>query len=263
MYRNFLRRTRVTTGGKSWLFPDVKITFNIPFSANSSGNTGLVSLYNLTEESINLFERDNPILIESGYVDDMGTILSANIETVKTQWNEPEKILKVTVGDATDTWLNQQINKSWKAGISAREVITDIINIIGLELAEFEVPNNVTFKKGKNFSTTGKRALEEMAVETGAKLHVIRGRIHFTAPPSGVKTAIVLNSDTGLVSSPEPVSERENQGYTVKTLLNYHIKTDTILKLESSTANGLYRVDSGRYISDFSNHICVLEVSAV
>src|SRR5690606_27527182 len=101
---------------------------------------------------------------------------------VSTSWQAVDKITKVVVGDGTALWLTARVNRTWRQGVRASEVARDIIALLGLRLGRLQLPNDVRYPSGKSFSTSAKAALEEIATDCGAKLHVTREAVYLVPP---------------------------------------------------------------------------------
>jgi len=138
-----------------------------------------------------------------------------------------------------------------------------LIKNTGLSVGEIDLVEDVTYEKGVTFSTTNRKALEEIASDTGSKLHSSRGKIYLRPSKTSNRRAILLNSDTGLISSPEKTDEEDSEKYTVLSLFNYKIQTDTLIKLESKTVEGNFRVIEGEHICQGDNYQTKMEVERI
>lgn len=93
-------------------------------------------------------------------------------------------------------------------------------------------------------------------------MYINKGRIFIRDENKGTETGFLLNSDTGLISSPEKVEEEKDGQkiikYKVQSLLNHKIGVDSLIKIESKTINGNYRVESGVHTGDFITEMIVV-----
>lgn len=244
-------------------YPELVYEFETNFSTDSDGNTGNIKLYNLSEETIALFKKGQLFTLSAGYRDDLGIILLGVIVSATTTWEGTEKITTAVIGDCTDRWLNVTINKTWRAGIKASEVAKDVVANLGLGTDGISIPKDITYSRGKTFSCTCKRALEELARDLGLKLHFTGGKLYLKPTEKGLTEVVVLNSDSGLMGSPEKVeTDREKPGKRckVQSLLNYRLRSDAVVKIESKTIQGLWRIDKGKHVLNGDDFHTEMEV---
>ena len=256
----FIRKAELRVDDKVIRYPELDMEFEINFKDNSEGNTGHCLIYNLSQKTIQKFEKDKSVILKAGYEGDVGTLLPGVIDSYKTRCTGVDRETELILGDHTDAWLNATVNKTWKAGKDAQTIAQDIIDLLPFDLGGFEIDNNITYEKGKTFSTICKTALEELAADVDAKLHLSRGQIYFRNPAKGTEEIVLLNSNTGLISSPEPGNKEGKTIYDVRSLLNYRIWADSVVRIESKTANGLYRVIDGQHVLSGDDFLTEMEV---
>ncbi|MCF8020860.1 MAG: hypothetical protein K9L62_15890 [Vallitaleaceae bacterium] len=246
--------------------PDLTIDFNIDFSDGDDGNVGKITIYNLSDDTISVLKSDKQFKLIAGYEDYMGVVLPGIIKEVKTEWERVDKKTTLIVGDNTDAWLNSTINKTWKANSYASQIAPIIADKTGLSIGEISIKSDVKYEKGKTFSTTCRKALQEIAKDTDSKLHSSRGKIYLRPNSSTNKIAFNLTSDTGLISSPVRInkdSEEENQRYSVMSLFNYKIQTDSLIRIKSKTVEGNFRVIEGNHQAEGENFYTKMEVEKI
>jgi len=258
----FGRNVEVTINNKVIRYPDLELSFELNFDTGSDANVGNIKVYNLSKESIRLLKKNEVLSLKAGYKDDLGEIFIGIISAASTKWNGPTKETELIIGDNTEAWLNTTINSTWKDGITASKVINDIADILPLEIGEIEVQEDKEYPKGKTFSCTCKKALEELSKDLNLKLHVSKGKIYLRAKEKGTEQLIILNKDTGLIASPQEINatQDEKDRYKIQSLLNYKIETDAVLKVESNTINGKYRVEKGRHFLNGNDFLTEVEV---
>ncbi|QTL96567.1 hypothetical protein GM661_00570 [Iocasia frigidifontis] len=256
----FLRQAELIIDDKALRYPDLDMEFEIGFNDDSEGNTGYCRIYNLSQNTINMFEKDKNVRLKAGYDGDIGVLLPGVIVSYSTRYTDIDRETELILGDNTDAWLNAVVNKTWSSGQRAQSIASDIINLLPFGLGGFEVSKNVRYEKGKTFSTTCKAALEELAADLNAKIHVSRGSIYFRDPERGTQQIVNLNSNTGLISSPEKGTKDGKTIYDVRSLLNYRIWADSIVRIESKTINGLYRVIDGQHVLSGDDFLTEMEV---
>lgn len=257
----FARRTQVIIANKTLESPILTIHFDLPFSDDKKENVGNITIYNLSDETINLLTKDAYLILKSGYQGDVGNISNFTIKEANTRIEGIDRVTKITVGEEDGRWKNALINKTWMSNALASKVITDICNGIGVTIGALTLPIDMQYPRGKSFSKAAKLCLQELVADCQAKMTFTRGIIYIRPPQHGTQTGFILNKYSGLIGSPEKIANDEGEeGYKVISLMNYKIEVGSIIKLESRTVNGIFRVKKGVYKSDESDHIVEMEV---
>lgn len=258
------RVLKASVAGKTFEYPNIYMSFEINFKDDDKGNAGLIKFFNLAQSTIDELVRGEEITIEAGYEEDYGTLLAGVIVKTETNYEGVDKETTCYLGDATDRWLNATINKTWQAGTDAQVVAQDIADVLPLDLGRFDVEKDIEYTNGKTFSTTCRRALREIAKDLEAKLHVGKGNIYFLDPDKGEQEVVLINAESGLVNTPQKTqAEDDEEKWTVHTLLNHRLWADNIIKIESRTIEGNYRITEGRHIGDPSSNDFVTELEVV
>lgn len=258
--KTFGRKAIFQILGKEITYPELYLEFEVNFDTTSEGNVGYVRFYNLSTMTVKLLQKGTPFILKAGYAEDIGFLLPGVVISSSTYVESTSKLTEVIIGDNTDTWLTSMVNQTWRAGVKASKIAKHIVKNLPLKVGEIVLNNDVTYTKGKTFSTTRKKALEEIAKDTDTKLHVSRGKIYLRPETLGSQEVVILNKDTGLISSPQQINYQNEERYKVQSLLNYRIESDTILKIESKTIDGLYRVSKGSHRLNGNDFLTELEV---
>ena len=262
----FNRVVEFKTGNKEIIYPELDIDFKINFSDDSDGNTGTVTLYNLSEQTIEQIKIDNNFQLIAGYEEFNGVVLPGIIKRKRTVWEDVDKITTLTVGDNTDNWLKSTINKTWKAGKRASDIFPEIIRATNLSVGEIDINKDIIYEKGITFSMTCKQALDELAADTNSKLYSNRGKVYVRPFNKASRKAFLIDKDHGLLNSPEKIesdSEDKPERYSVQILLNYKIQVDSLIKLDSKDVKGNFRVIEGEHVGQGENFSTNMEVERV
>jgi len=250
----FGRVIEVTIGGRLFRSPELTIEFDLPFSESSAANVGEVRIYNLTDRTIQTLQQGAPVVVQAGYEGDVGTVFLGKATEITTSWEGVDKVTKVVIGDGSAEWMTTRVNRTWRQGVRASEVARDIIGLLGLRVGRIQLPDDVRYPAGKAFSTSAKAALEEIAADTGAKLHITHEAVYLVPPGNWQRVGVFLSAETGLIESPQPSTQRPG-AYRIRTLLQHRITTDAMVEIESRTARGQFRVVEGRHRSNQREHV--------
>lgn len=261
----WIREINLKAGNKEFTNDNFEIDFRVPFSTSKEPDISEVMLYNLSKNSISSIESKAYAILNVGYKGDIGNILSGKIENINTEWQGVDKITTLKISDGGFAWRNSKMQKTYQAGSTAKYIMQDLAGVLGLEVAEINPKNNITYQLGKSISGSVEVALKQLVKDTDSKMYINKGRLYIRDANKGTVTGFLLNSDTGLIGSPERIEEENEKGkkvikYKINSLLNYKISTDSIIKVESKTINGTYRVESGVHTGDFITEMVVVPI---
>lgn len=157
-------------------------------------------------------------------------------------------------------YKKQTMQITFKNGTTAKQIITRLTSILGIKLAEFNLPNNKIYKSGYKVTGVIENNLEQVVKDCGASMYWRRGRMVIRSIETGNDERFTLEESTGLISPPEQFEDDANSGYNVRCLLQHRITTASIIQIKSSTANGTFRAKSGKHYYDGSDFLTDFEV---
>lgn len=259
----FNRQIEVIVDDMNFIYPDLDIDFRTAFDNEPEPNQAEIVICNVSSETENRIKKGQPIILNAGYEGDSGTIFAGVIEEAYSKWEGPDKLLRIECGDASDRWASTTVNKTYAAGSKASQIIRDLLGGFGLEVGQLSLTNDITYPRGKTFSIPLHAAIQQLARDTGSRFHINNGSIVFRAVGEGKETGFLLNAGSGLIGSPEKVTGNEDVDYLVHCFLNHRIQPDSIIKIESRTANGVFRVVKGEHIGNHQDFVTRMEVVAV
>lgn len=259
----------------------LEIEFDVSFNDKKEPDMSTVTIYNLSDDTINDIKRDGYLYLNAGYreMKNKANILTGEIEDIETTWSGLDKVVKITVGDGAKKWRKAKLNKAYKEGTKASTILRDLANVLGYEIVEITPKNDITYKLGKTIKGFASKNLSQIVDDTESKMFINKNRLVIREQKEGYQTGFVLNESTGLVSIPtlnkdetgdknddfekeekKKKNEKEKKTWKVICLLNPKIETDSIIKVESKTCNGTFRVISGKHTKDFNTELEVEEI---
>lgn len=248
------RQLKFTAGDRVFDGNEFTINYSVPFSTNEDPDISEIEIYNLTDSSISAIKTKAYAILNAGYKNDVGNIMLGKIETIDTRWGGVDKITTIKVSDGAVEWRKASVSKTYKANTKADYIMKDLASLLGLEVLEISPKVNVVYKRGKTISGSVEKALKQLADDTKSKMYINKGKLYIRASHKGTETGFLLNSDSGLLGSPEMVieeiDEKEVVKYNVECLLNHRITTDSIIQIDSRMLKGRFRVEEGEH-SDF------------
>ena len=267
---------KFTNEGKDAL----EIEFDIPFSNNKEPDIAEITIYNLSDSSIEQIKKDGYIMVNAGYkqLGNIANIFTGQIEEVATEWLYVDKVTKIKATDGGDAWRKIKVNKTYQKNTKASDIMRDLANAMGYEITKIEPKEDITYKLGKTITSYASTSLDQLAKDTKSKLFINKNRITIADEDKGNNTGVLLNENSGLIGTPSMIkdetgdkndardyeankkeNDKERKAWRVTSLLNPMFETDTIIKVESRTINGEYRIVGGVHNRDFNTELVVVE----
>ena len=282
-YMYWIRDIDVLAGGKKFQSLGenaLEIDFDIPFNDKEEPDVSEVTIYNLSEDSINEIKKQGYCIVNAGYreMGNKACVVSGEIEDVTTDWEGLDKVTKIKVSDGGKEWRQAKLNKTYAEGTKASLIMQDLCGVLGYEVVEINPKEDITYKLGKTIKGYCSDNLKRLVKDTKSKMYINKKRITIRDEKKGNDIGFLLNSETGLVGNPtlnkddsgdktdlrnsekkKKKNKEEKKTWKVICLLNAKIETDSIIKIESKTCNGQFRVVSGKHTKDFNTELVVEE----
>lgn len=261
----FNRQAEIILGTKSFHSDIFDMEFTVEFDDTPELNHAEVTIYNLSNSTVHGIKSNMPVIINAGYEGDVGSVFIGAIYDMDTKRSGVDRVTIVRAVDASGQRGKLRVNRSYKKGIRASQIITDLCGLAGVSIGALSLPKDVQYRNGKNVSGNILSVLKSIAVDCEAKYHISKGLAFFTGKSKGQDIRFVFDSETGLIGSPEPFVEvdedgKEVKGFNVKALLNHRVQADSIIELGARDANGKYRVRKGSHVFADSGMLTEMEV---
>lgn len=282
-YMYWIRDIDVLAGGKKFQSLGenaLEIDFDIPFNDKEEPDVSEVIIYNLSEDSINEIKKQGYCIVNAGYreMGNKACVVSGDIEDVTTDWEGLDKVAKIKVSDGGKEWRQAKLNKTYAEGTKASLIMQDLCGVLGYEVVEISPKEDITYKLGKTIKGYCSDNLKRLVKDTKSKMYINKKRITIRDEKQGNDIGFLLNTESGLVGNPtlnkddsedktdlresekeKKKNKEEKKTWKVTCLLNAKIETDSIIKIESKTCNGQFRVVSGKHTKDFNTELVVEE----
>ncbi|MCL2415788.1 MAG: hypothetical protein FWD01_03140 [Defluviitaleaceae bacterium] len=261
----WIRQTEILAGGKRFHSDELDIEFKIPFDNDEEPDIAKITIYNLSENSINSITKNQNIIINAGYKGDIGTLFMGTLQKAETKWSGVDKVSAFTIGDGAMQWLTKKVSEAYCENITSAAILQDLTSRFGLELGRLQLVNNLTYPKGRVIDAMLKDAVKQVVKETESQFKISGGKIYIMPQNSGIQTGFLLNKNTGLIGSPEVFEKEEGgktkKGFKITMLLNHRVTVNSIIQVESKTANGIYKILKGKHRcgADFLTEVEVVE----
>lgn len=233
-------------------------TFNIPFDDDMVANEAEIEIYNLTDSTINKFKTGNSITIKAGYGNDLGVVFQGYISKVKTVREGVER--KTTINALDDVKYTPQMmsEKTYAKGTRASTILKDLLGRLGLPIEVFSIKRDFTYTEETKVDGSITENIKNYSDVCGVSTYIHKQRIYCRPLSEGDNLYFNVNSNTGMIDSPEPFEEentKENYvdkvyGYEITMILQHRLCTAGIVNVDSISYSGEYRVQSGTHSYD-------------
>lgn len=232
---------------------NLDIEFEIPFDDDLDPNLSEIGVYNLSQTTRNNLKNKQPFVLNAGYKEDKGLILSGRIINTHTKPSGADRLTIIKVLDSVGYNAKKTLKNTYKKGIKADAILQGFAKVIGLKIAVLKLPKNVVYKKGYTINGNIVQEMQKIANECGASCYISRGQVYIRSLKEGDNNQFKLNADTGLIGSPEPFESEKTgvitKGYKIKSLLQFRIHAGAIIHLEAIGIKATLRVKKGKHIA--------------
>lgn len=298
----FLRKYRLIIGGTNEpgkegnkkdaaVITDLHIDFEINQTSDKKANSLELKIYNLADKTIALFEqKDAFVSLEVGYGDDpLGLIFRGTKTHMTTRREGTHRITEVFAAEGYEYFREGRVGRTHPKGVTLRKVISDLISD-GFEKLSKNLRGDILDKKVFNsgYSVVGSahQAMDSLCKAHGLEWNILNNTIVNVFPIKGTQStlaeAVLLTPNTGLINTPEKISQEVKQlkkdlklpkdpGVKIKSVMNYRLIAGTYLKLQDTAAtnstnrslDGVYKIEEVTHRGSFEGDEWITEVRAV
>lgn len=204
----------------------LRCTFTIKKTSAQTPNEAEIRVYNLAKETVARIQKEfTRVILQAGYVENYGVIFDGTAKQIKTgRDNGTDSYLQIMASDGDAAYNFAVVNTTLAAGSSPRDHIAASAGAMGAHGVKTGHIGDVGGQKlarGKVMYGNSRDYLRQSAQSSNADWSVQDGQLQ-VVPLRGLlpTQAVVLNSKTGLIGTPE----QTNDGITIKCLLNPLLK---------------------------------------
>ena len=232
---------------------DLRIVVDIDRQMDRTQDKGRCDIYNLSPaHEQRIYERGGPITIQAGYPSTVAILFEGEVQRVIRAREELSRITRISLGDQVRSRkrLGGVFLRSYDGQISIRQIVTDIIDAMGMTAGPLDaIPSVATFENfywgGDPAASALDAALRPVQCTWFEQDGVIRVNKIGGEQQTDART-IEVNPDTGLIDSPIATDE----GAEVRTFMNARITLGSIIDLESESLSGRWKVVGVRHSGD-------------
>lgn len=259
--------------GDGILVRDLQVTFDISKSTNNKDrtNSASIEIYNLSDDELKLLDSDFPAAVFSAGYRDLGIkrLFSGQVNLVTTRRSGSDRVTQLQMGSGYVELNHQVLNKLTAPGKNVQDVLEEIRSALpGVSRGVYNgtnLSNQLIY--GYPLSGTPKQMLDELSEKYSLDWQVEDDVLYVhnndRANSENFQQAYVFGPYSGLLDEPyrayvDPRRSKKDkvrkQGVQFRVLLNPNIQAGDIIKLEETTLDGWYRVDSLRHFGGYRNN---------
>ncbi len=260
----WIRDAALVIGHNKYTLDGLNFSFEIPFEDSDEPPVATVKVTNLSPTTRANIKKNDPVVLNAGYVGDVGCILVGKVVGLKHKQSNVDWTTTMTIQPCADEILGALINKTYSENIKASAIVRDLLNIFGVEVAKCELSNDKTYPRGRVCRGILKQVLTEIVVSECKSRFIIRatGQIYITKSDDGIDNGLLLTPANGLLNADEekiaiPLETASNSQTTGEArdenlvsrscLLQYRIATAEVVKIQSKNLNGKFLVTKGKH----------------
>lgn len=234
--RQWKRRAQVIVGklGSGLLIENLRIAFEVTKTATPAPNTAIIRIWNLSPDNEARVKNEyDEILLNAGYEDAMRLVFRGNIKHVYRYRDGNDFITEVEAADGDKDYRNAVINETLAAGTSQTQLVQRCVGTFtgGTQQGHVDLPQK-TILRGRVVTGNTRVVLDACARDAGANWSIQDGQLTIVSTSKMLPNqAIVIRSDTGMLSSPEI----NDKGIAVKCLMNPQIAINAAVQLNNDS----------------------------
>jgi len=259
----FNRQYAVTIGlpgQEGYQYTDLRVTFDITKTSESTSNKAKIALVNLNKESISKFTKGYLIRLEAGYDDLIETVYLGDVVRATSERHGADVITTFECGDGEHQLVNAVFDRSYPPNTKYVDIITDLAKALDVDIGTVIGIQNKSL--GSGFVCTGsvRRNLNQLLKNQKLEWSIQNGALQILPISSHVgEEAILISKETGLIGVPSEGTDF----YKFNSLLNPKLIPGRIVQLTSSTLNGVLRIRKAQFEGDSSGQKWDVVVEAV
>lgn len=226
------------------------ISFSVEKCDVESPNTAKIQVWNLSNENLKILDQEDCVVeLKAGYNRNDALILAGNVTSVTTTPENADRMTEIAVMDGRVELRDTAVVLSLNGPVNCRDLYEQVAGMMGLPIVFAQDLTFATFPNGFAYVGKAKGILQKIAEYCGHRWTIQNQIIQVTWPGRAINSlGFLLNYDTGLVSIPKRITigsgsqKKAQTGWEVEYLLNGAIGVNDVVQLQSSTANGYYRV---------------------
>lgn len=225
------------------LVKDLRVSFSIEKALAEDPNDCKATIYNLSASTRGeLQAKPLRVRLEAGYDGALSQIFVGDLRRAFSKHEGTTWVTELELGDGERAFQSARMNRSWKAGVSAKTVLAEAARSMGLKMPTSGGDAKALaaqFAGGVSVSGRSADAMTKILTPRGMSWSQQDGELQILKKGEArTEEAIVVSQANGMISVPEfgtPKKAGEPATLTVKMLLYPGIKPGSLLRVESES----------------------------
>ena len=248
----------ITIGEIVFDYEQLDIDFEVKCTDDNNSDIATIKLYNLSETTRQKLKLNQDVSIDAGYRELHGVIFNGIVESIVTKRDENDFVTIIEATPNNRAYTNTIINRQFKKGIKASEIIKQIEKMCNFTMDIKELGKDTVYPNGKVFSGRLSNVIPILARDTGTIARFTNTTIEFKLPNKVYSSVLHLGGEQGLIRIDNKMdkanikkkekngskkdknkkNESNKQKFDIECLLIPLIKIGQLLEIESTTFKG-------------------------
>ncbi len=250
----------ITIGEILFNFEELDIDFDVKCTDDNKSDIATIKLYNLSEATKKKIKENQDVSIDAGYREIHGVIFNGIVESISHSRDENDIVTTITATPNNRAYTNTIINRQFKAGIKASEVIKQIEKMCTFTMDIKELGKDTVYPNGKVFSGRLSNVIPILAKDTGTIARFTNTTIEFKLPNKVYSKILHLGGEQGLIRIDKKVDKadikennkkskdkKEKSKYDIECFMTPYIRIGQLLEIESTLFKGQVVVKECNY----------------
>ena len=189
----------ITIGEIVFDYDELDVEFEVKCTDDNKSDLATIKLYNLSDTTLQKLKLNQDVSIDAGYRDIHGVIFNGIVESISTSRDENDFITTIEATPNNRAYANTIINRQFKAGIKASEVIKQIETMCNFTMDIKELGKDTVYPNGKVFSGRLSNVIPILARDTGTICRFTNTTIEFKLPNKAYSSVLHLGGEQGLI----------------------------------------------------------------
>ena len=189
----------ITIGEIVFDYDELDVEFEVKCTDDNKSDLATIKLYNLSDTTLQKLKLNQDVSIDGGYRDLHGVIFNGIVESISTSRDENDFITTIEATPNNRAYANTIINRQFKAGIKASEVIKQIEKMCNFTMDIKELGKDTVYPNGKVFSGRLSNVIPILARDTGTISRFTNTSIEFKLPNKAYSSVLYLGAEQGLI----------------------------------------------------------------
>jgi hypothetical protein len=228
---------------------DMRVVFKVTKTLSKDPNSAEIKVYNLSDATrAGLAGKGAKVLLQAGYDQTLAQVFLGDARFIESKREGVEWVTTFECGDGARSYQHARVSESFAGGVSVSDVVSKIGAATGLDVGNLSgVAPSLTGQYTQGYTAHGPayKELEKVLKAAGYELSTQDGTLQVLAPgETTTEPVVILDSDSGLIGSPEMGSAEKKGGKAVlsaKSLLQPFFRPGRRVRVKSRQYSGDFK----------------------